>query len=140
MIIQVIGAFFATLFFCIIFNISKKQLLFCGMNGAIGWLVYLLTLNINSIVLSTFIATLVVSIISHVLSKLRKTPVTVYLIAGIIPLVPGAVLYKAIYNIVIKDYNMSTYYGIQAIELACSIAVAIFLIASVTKLSFKAKQ
>lgn len=139
MIIQVIGAFFATLFFCIIFNISKKQLLFCGINGAIGWLVYLLTLNMHSIVLSTFLGALVVSIIAHILSKVRKTPVTVYLIAGVIPLVPGAILYKAIYNIVIQDYDMSSFYGIQSIELACAIAVAVFLVASVTKSSRRTK-
>ncbi|MCT4688104.1 threonine/serine exporter family protein [Vallitalea sp.] len=133
MIIQVIAAFFATLFFSILFNISKNQLLYCGINGAIGWLVYLLTINMDSIVFSTFLGALTISIIAHILSKIRKAPVTIYLIAGIIPLVPGAILYKAIYNIVIQDYGMSTYYGIQAIELACAIAVAVFLVASVTK-------
>ena len=133
MIIQVIGAFFATLFFSIFFNISKKQLLFCGLNGAIGWLIYLLTLNMNSIVFSSFLGALVVSILSQVLAKLRKTPVSVFLTSGIIPLVPGALLYKTIYYIVAEDYTMSNYYGVQSLQIAGAISVAIFLIASITK-------
>lgn len=133
MIIEVIGAFFATLFFSIMFNVSKNQLLFCGLNGAIGWLVYLLTLEMDSIILSSFLGALTVSILAQVLAKTRKTPVTVFLISGIIPLVPGAILYKTIYYIVAEDYNMSSYYGIQSLQIAGAIAVAIFLIASVTK-------
>ncbi|MCT4598001.1 MAG: threonine/serine exporter family protein [Vallitalea sp.] len=132
MIIQVIAAFFATLFFSIMFNVSKNQLIYCGFNGAIGWLVYLASLSLNSIVLSSFLGALTVSVFAQILAKIRKTPVTVFLISGIIPLVPGAILYKTIYYIVEEDYTMSNYYGIQSLQIAGAIAVAIILVSSVT--------
>lgn len=134
MIIQVIAAFFATLFFSIMFNVSRNQLIYCGFNGAIGWLVYLVSLSLNSIVFSSFLGALTVSILAQVLAKIRKTPVTVFLISGIIPLVPGAILYKTIYYIVEEDYTMSNYYGIQSLQIAGAIAVAIILVSSMTKL------
>lgn len=130
MIIQVISAFFATYLFSIIFNISRKQLLYCGINGALGWFVYLLVLPLNSVVLSTFLGALAVRLLSQLFAKLRKTPVTVFLIAGIIPLVPGAVLYKAIYYIAIADYEKFRFYGIQSLKLAGAIAVAMVLVSS----------
>lgn len=130
MIIQVISAFFATYLFSVIFNISRKQLLFCGINGALGWFVYLIVLPMNSVVLSTFLGALAVRILSQIFAKIRKTPVTVFLIAGIIPLVPGAVLYKAVYSMALGDYEQFSLYGIQSIKLAGAIAVAMVLVSS----------
>lgn len=130
MIIQVISAFFATYLFSIIFNISKRQLLYCGICGAVGWCIYLVSLPLNSVVLSTFLGALAVRILAQIFAVIRKTPVTVFLIAGIIPLVPGAVLYQAIYYIAQGEYDNVTLYGLQSLKLAGAIAVAMVLVSS----------
>ena len=39
MMIQFIVGFFATLSFAILFSAPKRQLVFCGLTGAAGWIV-----------------------------------------------------------------------------------------------------
>lgn len=134
MLIEVICAFFAAFFFSIIFNISKNELIFCGLNGTIGWLVYLIVFYMtDSVVFSSFLGALAVSILAQIFAKYRKTPVTIFLIPGIITLVPGAGMYRTIYYIVNEDYTLSNFYGIQSIQVAGAIAVAIILVASISK-------
>ena len=47
MIIQFIVSLFATLSFAELFGAPKKELFFCGLTGAIGWVVYVIGLNSN---------------------------------------------------------------------------------------------
>ncbi len=44
MIVQVISAFFAILAFSVVNNVPKKFLLYCGLEGSVGWFVYLIFL------------------------------------------------------------------------------------------------
>ncbi|WP_058486141.1 threonine/serine exporter family protein [Defluviitalea phaphyphila] len=131
MILQIIGALFASFFFGILFNVSKKELLYCGFIGGFGWFIYLnfLTLT-NSIVFSSFLGTLGVSILSRIFAKIRKVPVTIFLISGIIPLVPGAGMYRTMYAMLEKNFEDSSFYGIQTLQIAGVIAIAIIFTSS----------
>ena len=94
MFIQFIVSMIATLSFAVLFCAPKSELLFCGLTGAIGWIVYLICLQFDTgTVIANMIATLALTVFSRVVAALRKNPVTVYLIAGIFPLVPGAGIY-----------------------------------------------
>ena len=64
--------------------------------GAIGWLVYLLVVNKGGVVWATFFASLVIDICAQILARVMKTPVTIFLIGGILPLVPGSHIYRTI--------------------------------------------
>lgn len=134
MIIQTISAFFATVFFSVMFNISKRELIFCGLSGGIGWLIYLLVYRISgSVVLSTFAGSLGVSLFARLFAQLRKMPVTIYLISGIIPLVPGAGMYQTMYAVISQDSAAAAFYGIQSLQMAGVIAIAIVIISSFPK-------
>lgn len=132
--IQILAAFVGTVLFALFFNISKNELMYCGLNGAIAWTIYLGLFEwYESAVFSSFVATLVVCIIAHELSKRRKSPVTIFQLSGIIPLVPGVGMYLTIYNIVFKEYEIALNYIIETIQIASAIAVAMLLVASVNK-------
>ncbi len=138
MIVKLFSAFFATLFFSIIFNISKYELIYCGISGFLGWLSYLLTFNLtSSVVFAAFIGALMISLYSRLLAKIRKTPVTIFSISGMIPLVPGAGMYKTVYYIIEEDYALSTHYGIESLQIAGAIAIAIILVSSFSLFQFK---
>ena len=95
MFIQFIVSMIATLSFAVLFCAPKSELLFCGLTGAIGWIVYLICLQFDTgTVIANMIATLALTVFSRVVAALRKNPVTIYLIAGIFPLVPGAGIYS----------------------------------------------
>ena len=91
MIIQFIVCFLATLSFAIIFSAPKRQLIYCGLTGAAGWLVYLLLFHNNAgIAVANLAAAFTLTLMSRIFAALERHPVTVYLLAGIFPLVPGA--------------------------------------------------
>lgn len=141
MILSVISAFISTIGFSIVFHVRRKHLLLCGTVGAIGWLIYLL-LNerYNSSVLASFIAALVVTELSYILAKKRKTPITVFLVTGIIPLVPGLGLYRMMSSLLLEDYSSALNYASLTFEIAGVIAGAIVIISLLPLLWRKPKK
>lgn len=129
MIVSIVSAFISTIGFSIVFHIQKKHLLICGTVGALGWAIYLLLERMGaSTVLASFVAALVVTQASYFLSKGRKTPITVFLIAGIIPLVPGLGLYRTMFAILESNYSSAIEYATLTFEIAGVIAGAIVII------------
>lgn len=141
MIIQLIAAFFATVFFSIMFNVNNKQLIYCGSVGAIGWFIYLFSVNHGvTVVGASFYVSVFVSISSHALAVYRKNPVTTYQIAGIIPIVPGAGMYKTLYSLILNDSANATKFMIETMEIAGAIAVGMLLVASLIMLMTKLRH
>lgn len=135
MIIQVFGAFLATIAFSIVIGVPKKFIVNSGAVGAVGWFVYLLLQEIDyGVVLCFFYASIVVALLSHSFARIRKSPVTVFLIPGIIPLVPGISIYRTVYNIIMNETNRSSYYLAQTLQIAGVIAVAIFIMDSIFRI------
>lgn len=129
MIISILSAFISTIGFSIVFHVQKKHLLVCGSVGAISWMLYLLINNqSNSSVLASFLSTLIVTALSYLLAKKRKTPITVFLIAGIIPLVPGLGLYRMMAALLDEDYSLALDYATLTFEIAGVIAGAIVIV------------
>lgn len=87
---QLLTSFIASAAFGIIFNIPKRLLINCGFVGMAGWIIYFLFAEqrIDDVV-ATFIASFFVAMISSIFARIYKTPVTIFSVSGIIPLVPG---------------------------------------------------
>ena len=132
MIIQVIGAFLAILSFAIMLETPKKYIVFAGSVGAIGWFVFLFAgkMGAND-VFATFLSALTIAFISHVFARVFKTPVTGFLIAGILPTVPGAGMYHIGYYLFQNDMEMMGYYITSTLQIAGVIAAAIFIVDAV---------
>ena len=128
MIIGVISAFIATVAFSVFFHVPKEELIYCGSIGALGWLVYLLCIHFGySPIVANFAAALIVSQGSSMLAKVRKIPVTILLIPGIIPVVPGAATYQTMHSLLIGDYLEALNYASYTFQVAAVIAGAIVL-------------
>ncbi len=140
MLLQIIGAYFVTVAFSIMFNNTLKQSLFGGLAGAIGWTAYLLILNSNgSIVLASFLGAFGASIIAYILSILRKAPVTVFQIPGIIPIVPGTGMYRAMYAAVSKDNELMISYLLETLQIAGAIAIGMMLVYTIRLVTDRVK-
>lgn len=140
MIFQVLGAFLAVLGFSTVMEVPKKLLLYTGCIGAFGWLVYLQVEHTGgSSVVACFWSAMAVSLLSHIHARVLKAPVTVFLIGGILPMVPGAGMYRTAYS-VIMETSQEVYQNLQeTLMMAGAIAVAIFITDSVFRLAGKAK-
>ncbi|WP_111708578.1 threonine/serine exporter family protein [Lutibacter citreus] len=72
-----------------IFQVRKKDMLFGVLTGAIGFFIPVIFSGYG-ILISTFIGTIAVVLISGLFNKITKTPKIIYLTQGIIMLVPGS--------------------------------------------------
>lgn len=126
MILQIIISLFATLSFAMLFGAPKSELFFCGLAGAIGWFVYLIFVGFeSSTTLANLIATFALTVFSRALASIRKNPVTIYLISGIFPLVPGAGIYYTSYHFIMNDMQQCSSYGLKTIKIAGGIVLGI---------------
>lgn len=130
MILQVCGAFLAILAFSVVMEAPKRYLPYCGLTGAAGWFVYLASVGEFGIVTANFFGALVIALMSHVFARVFKAPVTVFLIPGILAIVPGAALYRAVYQFLLGARAMASAYLLETIQIAGAIALAIFLVDS----------
>ena len=137
LILGIIGSFVAILGFAVLVETPKKYLLHAGSVGAIGGGVYLFcTQQGLNVVLASFLSALAIAFMSHTFARIFKAPVTVFLIAGILPTVPGAGMYRIVYYIITNDRGQCAYYLIQTLEIAGMIALAIFIVDAVFRLRF----
>ena len=132
---QVVGAFLAVVALAVVLNVPKCYLVYDGIAAAAGWLVYLLAMNHGIAETTTmFLATVVIALLSHLFARMFKAPVTVFLIPGILPIVPGVGMYRIMYYLVIGNNEVAARYLSQTLQLAGMIALAIFTVDSVFRL------
>ena len=115
----------ATMAFAVLFQAPKKIVLIDGVIGAIGWVVFIYLrheLGYTSFV-SNFCATISLALASELSSRIFKQPVTVFVIPGIVPLVPGLGIYQGMFAIINNEYNNGT--SILLTAMTDSVAIAI---------------
>jgi len=126
MIDQFIAAMLGTLAFVIIFNVPRKEYLYCAVNGGIGWLTYLfLFQHSSSIVISSLGATLFLTLSARILSIIRRCPVTIFLVTGIFVLVPGAGIYYTAYYLITNELAQAGVKGLETFKIAGAIVIGI---------------
>lgn len=80
-----------TLSFAVLFACPKRTLPCCALVGAVGWFIYELAVLYGAdAAAASLIAVIPLTLVSRLFAILLKTPVTVFLLTGIFPLVPGA--------------------------------------------------
>ena len=95
LLIQTCAAAMATIGFSLLFGVPARYYPSCALIGGVSWLAYLLLLPYSSVSIATFAATVIVILMSRWFAVRKRCPVTIFLISGIIPLVPGAGIYRA---------------------------------------------
>ncbi len=138
-------AFLATIAFAVLFHGPKKSLIISGVIGAVGWVVFVYLrqhLEYNSFH-ANFFATVGLALLSELSARLFKQPVTVFVIPGIIPLVPGLGLYRAMNQLIDKTYELGMNTLLTACTDSAAIALGMMMVASifrVVKISKEKKQ
>lgn len=125
-------SFIACIGYCFVANVRlrKKMLFFASLGGAIGWGVFLSFGFMENDIVQSFLAIMIVTIYSEILSRMFKAPATVYLVVGLIPLVPGGGIYytmeQAIKGNTIEFINR----GLHTFGVAGAIALGILFASS----------
>ena len=126
---QFVAAFWVLWLFRAV-SVPKEHYPLCGTIGGLGWLICWICTNPfhMSAVTGSFIATVFIVTASRIGSTVRKCPVTLFLIAGIFPLVPGIGIYRTVYYTLMQESAQSLYYGRQTIGIALAMVLGIVFV------------
>ncbi|MFZ0475496.1 MAG: threonine/serine exporter family protein [Halobacillus sp.] len=118
-----IASFFASAAFGIIYQAPRNTLVKCGLVGMVGWMIYafLVWKEVDSVP-ATLIASFVIALVSQTLARRFKTPMIIFSVPGIIPLVPGSLAYDAMRNFVQNDYSAAISIAAKAFMISGAIA------------------
>ncbi len=129
-------AFLACIGFSLLFNIhGAAGMLICAGGGALGWLVYLLAAPLfHSDITQSFLAALVISAWSEIMARLRRCPVTSYLLVALFPLVPGGGIYYTMEHAMSGETALFLESLLHTLGLAGALAVGVLMVASLARL------
>jgi len=128
-------AFCTTAGFSILFHVPKKHILSAGFVDAMGWMTYTWFIASGSgSILSCFAGSCAVALISELFARFFKDAATVFIIPGILLLVPGANMYYTMLAILEGDVERTASVATETILMAGAIAVALLVVASAAKL------
>ncbi len=132
---EIILAFIASICPGIMYNVTRRNLLWVGLSGMLGWITYAGMLeSTENVIFSSFFGAIVVGLYSESVARLRKAPAMVFSIPGIFPLVPGIAIYNSTQYIAENNLLESANTGIQAIASAAAIACGILLTSAIFRI------
>lgn len=128
--------FGACLAFSVIFNIHGLGMFICGAGGALGWLAYLLCsgpLRLGDMT-AAVVAGVTMSAWSETMARLRKCPVTGYLLVAFFPLVPGGGIYYAMEFAIAGQTRNFGNTLMHTVEFAGALALGVLLVSSAVRM------
>lgn len=141
MIGQVVAAFLGTVTFALMCGVPRKYRLHCGICGGAGWWLYLLLEQSGCTVSeATFFAAVLIIVLARFCAVLGRCPATVFVISGIIPLVPGAGVYWMVHYLVLGRTEMAWEYGFAAVKTAVAIVLGIVLVFELPQSLFRIRK
>lgn len=123
-----IYAYVACSAFAILFNLRGRRLFLTTLGSALGWGMYLLLRDRIHPVLLTFLCMSVVATYAEIMAVVDKCPMTVYLVVGYLPFVPGAGLYYTMKHLVDGDISAFLGRGLNTLGIALAMGVAVAVV------------
>lgn len=119
-------AVLGTMSFSVLFGVSRRHYLACGICGGVGWMTYFLLqwMGCTSTV-ATFAATFALSSYARAVAARRQAPTILFLLCGIFALVPGAGIYYTAYAFFLNDGVGALEWGARTLQSAIAITIGI---------------
>ena len=134
-VIQLLTAFLSSFGFSMLFGLRRRFLLPAAMGGLLCWGIYLgMDAWLHMEFLSCLIAAAFAVVYAELLARLLKTPATLFVVPGILPLVPGGSLYYTMENIVHGRMEEARVFGRQTAIAALAIAAGISFVVAIREL------
>lgn len=143
-VLPCLWAFLACIGFCIIYDIHGFGMVLCSLGGSAGWLTYLVVQAISgSTAVSAFVAGVVIAGYSETMARIRKCPISGYLLIAFFPLVPGAGVYHTMECFLNGDTAGFEVAGRNALTMAGALAVGVLVVSSLVRVinnSYQARR
>ena len=132
MIIQFLVAMVATAAFSVLYSVPRKNILPGAVAGGVGWIIYFTLEKAGAdTIVYAFTSAFFLGVISRICAVLFKTPVTLYLLPGIFPIVPGAGIYYTAYYFFMNDMASFAKNATEITKIALAISFGIIFALSI---------
>ena len=133
--VKLVICFIGSCGFAFMYNAPRRAIIVSGVIGAVGYLMYtVFSLSDMPYMFCFFAAMLIISLLSEIAAIFLKTPSTVFLSIGVLALVPGLDLFKAVSMFVFGDYSGGSQIGIRAFFAVGAMAMGIAIGAYITRI------
>ena len=122
-LLQAVASLLAIITFLIVLNVQRSMLIPGGVLGMAIWLLYLLLKGPTNVIIATFVAAIIGSCVSQILSIIYKTPAVVFILAILAPLVPGYISYRTTAFFVTGNYSQAMVHATLVVILALVISI-----------------
>lgn len=140
---EALAAFLSSFGFCYLLDTPTRLILPSSAGATVCWILYLICgLSGFGSAWSALLASAAVYLLSYVLARRLKAPVSVFLIVSILPLVPGFNIYRTIYCMITEEGSTAEAL-VATLLMAGAIALGIFvadLINDLIKQAIKKKK
>jgi len=137
LLMQFILALLATGGFCVIFRVPIRHISVCALIGAFGWLTEeIAVFYYSSPAIGCFLGACTVGLLSTIASRLFKDASTIFVIPGILCLVPGLKIFNTMYTLLKEDVPGAAQIGTETLMMAGSIAVGLLTVGAVLRVFF----
>ncbi len=128
MINSLLWASLGTLGFGLVFNANKNKLLYILIGGFLNYLTYALIYKLTSnIFYSSLFSACITYLYSSLMARVTKSPAIIYILTGLIPIVPGGALFYTMQNFVLGNENLAIKYASIAAQVILGTASGIAL-------------
>jgi len=126
--IELLSALISSLGFAALFNLRGKKMLYAAVGGLFAWAVYMFVeLFTDSPYICAFISSIALTLYSEIMARAQKSPVTVFLVIAVIPLVPGAGLYRTMNYFMHRQPDLAAAQSLYTLLFAASMSAGIAL-------------
>ena len=135
-IIKILAGFISTIAFAILFRLKPSHWIYAGIDGLVACLFYFICTDFfESDFVPNLLAAFMCALVAEIFARIAKAPTTVFLLPGIISLVPGGSLYYSMSNLLNSNYVEAGRYLLLTAEVAVAIGGGI-IAASVLRIIF----
>lgn len=132
---EFIFAFLGTLGFTFIFNVPLRHIPVASFVGGAGWVVFQIADAMGcGVAIACFFGACTVVLTSDIASKVCKEAATIFVIPGVLPLVPGAGTYYTMLAVIEGNLDQAAAKGIETLAMAGAIALGLLVMGTVMQI------
>ena len=137
-LLHIVSAALGSLSFAMFFGVRSRKLWFSLLGGVLNWGLYLLAMKKMGLpaTMAYALGAAAGTLYAEILARIVKTPVTVFVITSVIPMVPGGALYYTMLGLLQGDKATFVDRGLYTLSAAGAMALGIFAATMLFRLLF----
>lgn len=139
--LSVLMSFLATGGYAVLYQVPRRALVPVGLVGTGAWITLEICMKFGlSTIGASFIGGLFVAAASEWLARWLRMPVIVFVVGGIVPLVPGSIAFKTMRYFVTGNYIDGLASGTETLLIASAISAGLVLAGTIVRLDRRARR